>query len=117
MNLGIAFQLRDDIFDIFGSQNQHDKTLGIDIKNAKLTLPLIHFFENCTTDQKQTAIEKIKSNQDITSDLETTDSLDFSIKQLQTYCQKAVSSLESLPDSPPKSQLIKIANSIAKLDL
>ncbi len=117
LNLGIAFQLRDDIIDLYGSQPKHGKTIGTDIINAKPTLPLIHFFENCTNDQKQNVLEKMKSNQDITPDLKTTNSLNFSTQQLQTYCQKAVTSLKSLPDSPPKSQLIQIANSLTKLDL
>ena len=43
MNVGMAFQIQDDILDIVGDMRTVGKTLGIDVEKGKMTLPMIHF--------------------------------------------------------------------------
>ncbi len=46
--LGMAFQVKDDLFDLLGSEQQTGKDLGADVKRNMVTLPLIHTYENLT---------------------------------------------------------------------
>jgi len=46
--LGMAFQVKDDLFDLLGSEQQTGKDLGADVKRNMVTLPLIHSYENLT---------------------------------------------------------------------
>ena len=58
--IGIAFQIRDDLFD-FGSDDI-GKPLGIDIKEKKLTLPLIYALENAPKEEKKRMLKNIKKH-------------------------------------------------------
>ncbi|MEZ4980474.1 MAG: polyprenyl synthetase family protein [Saprospiraceae bacterium] len=59
--IGIAFQIRDDLFD-FGTDDV-GKPLGIDIKEKKMTLPLIYALKNASKSEKRTVINTIKKIQ------------------------------------------------------
>jgi Geranylgeranyl pyrophosphate synthase len=54
----MAFQIKDDLFD-YGTSNV-GKPLGIDIKEKKMTLPLIYALDNCTKSKKKEIIHMIK---------------------------------------------------------
>jgi octaprenyl-diphosphate synthase len=59
--VGIAFQIRDDLFD-YGSANDIGKPTGIDIKEKKMTLPLIYALNNCSKKEKRFIINTIKNH-------------------------------------------------------
>ena len=56
-NLGMAFQIKDDLFDLLGSENQTGKDSGGDVKKNMMTLPLIYSIENTN----RTVRNKLKS--------------------------------------------------------
>ena len=58
--IGIAFQIKDDLFDL--GDDDIGKPKGIDIKERKMTLPLIYALEKATTTQKRRIIQIIKNN-------------------------------------------------------
>jgi len=58
---GIAFQIKDDLFD-FGSGDDIGKPTGIDIKEKKMTLPLIYALNNCSWSEKRRVINIIKNH-------------------------------------------------------
>lgn len=58
---GIAFQIKDDLFD-FGSAGDIGKPTGIDIKEKKMTLPLIYALNNSTWLEKRRIINIIKNH-------------------------------------------------------
>lgn len=62
-NLGIAFQIRDDILDYIGSHSLLGKPLGGDIKEKKITLPLIHSLKKSSTDEAKQIIKILKSDE------------------------------------------------------
>src|SRR5436309_10405081 len=52
-SLGIAFQIQDDILDIVGDAGTVGKTLGIDIEQQKVTLPVIHFLRTAPPEHRK----------------------------------------------------------------
>lgn len=52
LNLGIAFQVADDTLDYAAQKNRLGKTLGADLREGKITLPLIHLLRTCSEDEK-----------------------------------------------------------------
>ncbi|MGL6195063.1 MAG: polyprenyl synthetase family protein [Thermoguttaceae bacterium] len=59
-NLGVAFQIVDDILDIVGDENVVGKTLGTDLKEGKITLPLILYLESATEVEKTKILDILK---------------------------------------------------------
>src|ERR1700749_455655 len=58
--IGIAFQIKDEMFD-FGTDDVV-KPLGIDIKEKKVTLPLLYALNNCAADEKKQMINLVKNH-------------------------------------------------------
>lgn len=63
MQLGIAFQLMDDILDYTASQDEFGKSIGHDLEEGKMTLPLIHALRNCTSDEREMAAGIVAADQ------------------------------------------------------
>src|SRR4029078_10048110 len=61
--IGMAFQIVDDILDICGSQKTVGKSLGTDIKKAKLTLPMIHFLKHAAPQHRDLLIGLLESDE------------------------------------------------------
>ena len=58
--LGLAFQIKDDLFDVVGNQNGLGKPVGFDVKKNILTLPFIHLFSESSGMEKKKIISKLK---------------------------------------------------------
>lgn len=56
-SLGIAFQIIDDVLDLFGDEAEVGKSLGLDLEKGKLTLPLIHFLRTCDAGQRERVLQ------------------------------------------------------------
>lgn len=108
--IGIAFQIKDDLFD-YGESNI-GKPLGIDIKEKKMTLPLIHALEKCDKSEKKKIIRLIKyKNEDpttvktVVSFVKDHGGLDYAAEKMLEYRAEAFDILTTLPDSPAKDAL------------
>ena len=108
--IGIAFQIRDDLFD-FGSEDV-GKPLGIDIKEKKLTLPLIHALENTSKKERRRIINNIKRNHDkpekvkeVIEFVRNSKGLDYAKKVMLDFRDQAFEILEQFPTSPAKQSL------------
>ena len=53
MDLGIAFQLMDDLLDYTATEEEFGKSIGHDLEEGKITLPLIHTLRNCAADERE----------------------------------------------------------------
>ena len=117
LNIGIAFQITDDLMDIVGDEARAGKTLGTDFSKEKLTLPVIHLLENSSADQRELLGKRLTSShetrQSLAELLSASGSIDYTRNAGQTFCHKAIDSLDALNDSQAKDTLIKIAESIA----
>ena len=112
-NFGIAFQLKDDLFDFEGRESSVGKPIGLDLKHNMVTLPLIHTFSQITpAEQKQIkrSLSKGKdsANQKMVLELvKRTGGLDHAKLRLREYSDRAIQSLERFPDTAARHSLIQ----------
>ena len=110
--LGIAFQIRDDLFDIMGTIDAIGKPVGFDVKKNMLTLPLIHMFEMVGNDKKKSLQRKLKqhaSRKDIRSIrilIELHGGIKYATEQMERISQEALDELSIFPDSEYKDALM-----------
>ena len=113
-NLGIAFQIADDLLDLVGQQTETGKTLGTDLEKQKPTLPLIHMLRTLNaTEQKhvRALLESPDKNTRAAIDtyLEKTESIAYAAHTAQKFVTQAQRSLDQLEDSQAKTLLSNIA--------
>lgn len=108
--IGIAFQIKDDLFD-FGVDDV-GKPKGIDIKEKKVTLPLIFALNNATKSDKKRIINLVKNHNDepskinqIISFVQQSGGLTYAETQMQTYQNEAFEILATFPESLSKTGL------------
>lgn len=115
-NIGLAFQIKDDIFDYTTDSLTIGKPVGNDIREHKLTLPLIVALENTDEDTKKAIMETIKK--DNISEEEISFIIDFAIcnngidiatKKAKELVLQASAALDILPNSDAKQALIDFA--------
>ena len=112
--VGIAFQIKDDLFD-YEQTEQTGKPRGIDIKEHKMTLPVIFALQNVTNEKKRFMINTIKSHsedkarvEEVINTVLKTGGLDYARKAMYSYQQKAFDLIADLPESPFKESLINL---------
>lgn len=115
LNIGIAFQIKDDLFDY--GKRRIGKPRGIDIKQKKLTLPLIYTINKVERREKKwliSSLKKTKKNKalinQIISLVKETGGLDYAIKKMNMYHKLALDELETFDNSSYKDSLIKMIN-------
>jgi octaprenyl-diphosphate synthase len=108
---GIAFQIKDDILD-FERDTAKGKPSGVDIKERKLTLPLIYLINQSSYNDKRTIINTVKNhNQDPVRVAELIDmvfskgGIDYALKKMNTYKDQAIELLQEMPESPSRTSL------------
>lgn len=108
---GMAFQIKDDLFDYLTS-NVIGKPVGIDIKEQKMTLPLIHTLKTAGEKDRKYYFNTIKRyNNDqkrvkeLISFVKTSGGLDYAVAVMKNFQQKAKDILDEFPDSEPKKSL------------
>lgn len=110
---GIAFQIKDDLFD-YGDSDV-GKPTGIDIKEKKMTLPLIHALQQTDKSTKKSIIRIIKSSKKDKASIKKViqfvidnGGIDYAHKNLQEYHQKALNVLNEIPGTSNKQSLIDL---------
>ncbi|HBV16714.1 polyprenyl synthetase family protein [Chryseobacterium carnipullorum] len=108
---GMAFQIKDDLFDYLSS-NVIGKPVGIDIKEKKMTLPLIHTLKNAGEKERKYYFNTIKRyNNDpkrvkeLIDFVKSSGGMDYAIKVMKDFQQKAKDLLNEFPDSEAKKSL------------
>ena len=114
--VGIAFQIRDDLFD-YGSAKDIGKPTGIDIKEKKMTLPLIYALNSSDRSEKRFIINTIKNhNTDdkrvgkVINMVREKGGIEYTVSRMKEYQQKALSMLESYPDNEARKSLVDLVN-------
>src|SRR6201985_3361782 len=102
--VGIAFQIKDDMFD-FGTDDV-GKPLGIDIKEKKITLPLIYALGHTTSSEKRRIINLVKNHNDepakiaeIIKFVQNTGGLQYAESQMKIYQDEAFAILNTFAES------------------
>ncbi len=108
---GMAFQIKDDLFDYLTS-NIIGKPVGIDIKEQKMTLPLIHTLKTANAVDRKHYFNTIKRyNNDtkrvkeLIAFVKSSGGLDYAISVMKDYQQRAKNILDDFPDSEAKHSL------------
>ncbi len=111
--IGVAFQIKDDLFDFEGVQSIIGKTKGRDLKEQKITLPLIHALSRAPKDESKEVLRKIKKSvtsadvRHIIDFTHTFGGLDYAKQRLRDFSDQAISALDRFQDSPSKSGMKK----------
>ncbi len=122
-NLGIAFQVADDTLDYIADDDRLGKSLGEDLKEGKITLPLIHLLQHCN-DSERIWLEKLISGDDFLPDDLTKvidlmiayGSTDYALKRAQSFSDTAKRDLNSFGDSQHRQALTAIADYVVQRD-
>jgi octaprenyl-diphosphate synthase len=108
--IGIAFQIKDDMFD-FGTDDV-GKPLGIDIKEKKITLPLIYALSHAASGDKKRIINLVKNHNDeadkiaeIIRFVNNTGGLQYAESQMKIFQDEAFEILNTFPDSESRRSL------------
>jgi octaprenyl-diphosphate synthase len=108
--VGMAFQIKDDLFDY--GEDEIGKPLGIDIKEKKMTLPLIYALKNADWLEKKKLIylirnrsEDKKAVNEVISFVKKSGGLEYAKEKMTAFYQEALSLLDQFPDSAYKSSL------------
>ncbi|MDX2444049.1 MAG: polyprenyl synthetase family protein [Bacteroidales bacterium] len=114
--VGIAFQIRDDLFD-YQKNGLVGKPRGNDIKEKKLTLPIIHALDKSSKSEKRKILRMIsrqsknsKNLDEIIQFVRDQGGLEYSTLKMNEYRDKALVILTEFPDSEAKTSLIALVN-------
>jgi octaprenyl-diphosphate synthase len=117
--IGMAFQIKDDLFDY--SEEKIGKPTGIDIKEQKMTLPLIYTLNNCSKKEKAWLINSIKKHnkdkkrvREVITFVKKSGGIEYTIKKMANYKTKALAILDNYQDSDYKSSLIKMIDYVVE---
>lgn len=116
LNIGMAFQITDDLLDIIGDEADVGKTLGTDIAHNKMTLPIIHMLNATDPDDRNDLITKLSEKmepQQLRQMLDNTDSLDYTRTTAEGFCTEAIELLEQMYKSREADILARITKSVA----
>jgi octaprenyl-diphosphate synthase len=109
--LGIAFQIADDLLDFTGEENETGKTLGTDLAQQKPTLPLIHALNASSAAERQALIDLLESQPTVgmlLPHLEANGSLDYARQQAIAFANRAIARLQELPPSAARDVLMSL---------
>jgi octaprenyl-diphosphate synthase len=117
--IGMAFQLKDDLFDY--GEADIGKPRGIDIKEKKMTLPLIYTLNNATQNEKKWIINTVKNhNEDplrvneLIELVKLKGGIEYTQNKMEEYKQSAMKILESLPESASRQSMKELVNYITE---
>jgi len=116
-NVGMAFQVTDDILDLVADQSQLGKPVGNDLRQGIITLPVIYALAN-STDRNRLAeiINKTNKNDDEVREaiiiISNSGAIDYSFKISRKFITKAKEALKTLPDIPTRTTLSRAADFI-----
>lgn len=117
--IGIAFQIKDDLFDY--SDEKIGKPTGIDIKEQKMTLPLIYTLNTCSEKDKNWIINSVKKHnkekrrvKKVITFVKENGGIEYTISKMNDYKNRALSILENYPTSPYKDSLIKMIDYVVE---
>jgi heptaprenyl diphosphate synthase/octaprenyl-diphosphate synthase len=112
-NVGMAFQIVDDILDFEGNEAELGKPAGSDLMQGTLTLPSLLLMERYPNDNPVEKLFRDRNREDYLADairmVLDSDVLDASHSAARNFRDRAVESIEVLPDTPDRAALIDIA--------
>ncbi|WP_395044629.1 polyprenyl synthetase family protein [Flavobacterium sp.] len=113
--IGMSFQIKDDLFDY--TDEAIGKPTGIDIKEQKMTLPLIYALNNCSAKEKSWCINSIKNHnkdkkrvKEVIQFVKDKNGLSYAENKMIQFQQEALTLIQDFPNSTYKDSLILMVN-------
>ncbi|MDG1171819.1 MAG: polyprenyl synthetase family protein [Polaribacter sp.] len=120
--IGMAFQIKDDLFDYY--DGKIGKPTGIDIKEKKLTLPLIYTLNTCSSKEKSWLINSIKKHnrdkkrvKEVIAFVKENGGIEYTTSKMNDYKNKAIAILENYPASEYKTSLIRMIDYVVEREI
>jgi len=117
LNVGIAFQLMDDTLDYIADEKILGKTIGKDLIEGKVTLPLIYALRMCPPSDRERLAGIVKNQNRTDEDLKQVMRLvrdlagiEYTVKRATDYVDQAQAALSAFPPSPEKEALLAISD-------
>ena len=114
--VGIAFQIKDDLFD-YEVSNKTGKPNGIDIKEQKMTLPLIYLLNNSSWAEKRKIINIVKNHNNnpekvkfVIDKVNQSGGIEYTKEKMKLYHQEAKDILQKFPESEYKTALLQLVD-------
>lgn len=116
--LGIAFQIQDDVLDLVGDEQVVGKTLGIDLRKGKLTLPVVLHLAGCDAVARTRTLESIRHADAISlrSMMERSGAIDAARSRAVSLVAAAKGRVLGLPASPARELLLVMADAVVDRD-
>jgi octaprenyl-diphosphate synthase len=113
-DLGVAFQIIDDVLDILGDEATTGKSLGTDLIKQKATLPVIRLLNRSNAEQKAEIVSILCRDGDHHRDalrpwLKESDAISYAKQKAAQFIQSALDQLEHVPQGPARDSLVQVA--------
>lgn len=109
--VGIAFQLKDDLFD-YGNGEETGKPTGLDIKEKKVTLPLLYALNHSTKSDRRHIINLVKNHHDdrkkvkeVVEYVKKYGGIPYAVEKMHAYKEEALAMLNGIPDNEARQAL------------
>ena len=119
--IGMAFQIKDDLFDY--GEEKIGKPTGIDIKEQKMTLPLIYVLNNCTQKEQNWLINSVKKHnknkarvKEVIAFVKEKGGLAYAVSKMEQFQLEALELLKKYPNSEHKDALVLMVNYVISRD-
>ena len=117
MDLGIAFQLMDDTLDYIADQKEFGKTIGHDLEEGKITLPLIEALRKCSEPEREMVADIVVKDELDPDDFDKVFALvkqyggiEYTVKRAKDYIESAKGHLAAFPDSKVRQAMFNLAD-------
>jgi len=120
-SLGIAFQIADDLLDLVGEETLAGKSLGSDLEQQKLTLPLIYLLQHAAPEYRMRARTILNAagnhkREALLPELHASGALDYARRRAEEYAMAAAAELACLPDSETRRILEALVERVVHRD-
>jgi octaprenyl-diphosphate synthase len=115
--LGVAFQVVDDLLDLVGEEKTTGKSLGTDLEQQKLTLPIIRLLQRSAPEPRSRLMQILSSpgnhkREQLRPLLAASDALVYASDRAKEFAAKSRAELACLPDSPSKEVLVSLTERV-----
>ncbi|MBN2466709.1 MAG: polyprenyl synthetase family protein [Deltaproteobacteria bacterium] len=116
-NVGIAYQYMDDTLDYVSTEEEFGKTIGKDLRDGKITLPLIYALRSSSPEDRDSLVAAIEDDSltekevaRVVALITKYQGLEYAGEKARYYAREAKACLRAIPDSPWKEALLTVAD-------